>query len=125
MGIPSTIADRLRPYSQTYAGTALDVSRLANLAVEIEALAVSPPLFGNTARTPRGTHFVSIVNGAEKPPGETRAPLASLAEMCNATLAECTRLRAVIDGPAMLVWRDGPTYEPDEGLYLRLCFEPL
>lgn len=96
---------------------------LVQLRTEIEALVDYPPLFSETAYTPRHTTHTVIHNGVERPQGEPVAPFPGLLTACARSLVEATRLRAEVQGEAILIWRCRPMLDDHGMLYLRLCFE--
>jgi hypothetical protein len=102
-----------------------DEQRIASLIKDVEALALHPPLFGNTAITPWGNPYLVVVNGSEGMEGipAVKAKM-SIGEACNESIKTVRSLREKIDGDAILIWRCLPRLS-DGHVYLRFRFEPL
>lgn len=98
----------------------------SSLMSRIEALTNNHPLFGDNAITPRGTAYVTIVNGHAKEEAEKGfPPCMPAAWIVDDAFEQAKKLRDQIEGPAYVVWRATPRVERDGSLYMRLCFEPV
>lgn len=98
------------------------------VAREIEALVDEPPLYSQTARTPRGTVHVAYANGVRKAEGEQSVDPASPMEICAKLLDAAKEARAAVPGDAILIWRVEPTWESTARgfeMWTRFCFEAL
>lgn len=124
--------------------TRADHAKVAAMKAAIEALVDVDLAYSLSARTPRGTPHVVIINGMIKPEGAPFHPVDTVEHACRQNLILCRTLRNAIQGPAVLWWRAEPILEsgytgaewddeaqdfvggtPSFKVRMRLCFEAL